>query len=782
LAYFDQVWYCNAGDQSTTGYYAVTKWATGATIAAGALRRQLATPTIGNERVFVCIVGGTTHATTEPTWVLTRGAKTTDNTVTWQECTGASAVNGDLTNTPTWAQVRAINVVMTLGVIIQRNSGASYQICSTAGNIGTSEPAFSNTAGVTTSDGTATWTSLGPVGNFTGGQAPHARLLNACTTNWFAAGNTIWVGDNHAESQATAITIAPAAGVATLGKILCHNHSGSYPPTSSDLTTGATISTTAAANITFNPSSGAFYFYGITFQVAVGASSGVGFFILAPVAAFYSFDNCVFKLANTVAAGNTIQLNTTSAGIILWNNCTVSFGHVNNYIDVGTCSFIWQNTGPVLVSGSAVPGSLLSMSSVGRLSSITLEALDLSQITGNLIGTSSISEMTNCLVKDCKLNASMTIAAAQSFGQIIQFVRSDSSATGYKSARYLYEGAETTETSITRVGGAVDPAGQAQSRKIITSANSQWLRPFKAEPFAIWNPTTGSNVTVTVYGTINAGAVPNNDDIWIEVEYLGASGSPLGTIVTTTKASILAANAAVSSDSSTWNVPTFTSWNPSDLTGITLSNSNLTATGTGVASGVRALNGWSTGKYYWEMTIGTWTNNATGPMLGPATSIFSGVIWANVSKLGQVVINNSVTGPGLGARSSGDTIGIAVDIGAKLIWFRVAPSGNWNGSGTANPATGAGGFDITPISTGPLFPAFYANIASDAATANFGASAFSGSVPSGFTAGFPSTWLPFKLTITLSSPQPQFPGYLYARVRAAKPSTTYYIDPKIGLS
>ena len=103
-----------------------------------------------------------------------------------------------------------------------------------------------------------------------------------------------------------------------------------------------------------------------------------------------------------------------------------------------------------------------------------------------------------------------------------------------------YEGTETTETSITRVGGAVDPTGQAQTRKIVTTANAQWLRPFQAEPYAIWNTVTGATVTVTVYGTINAGAVPNNDDIWLEVEYLGSSATPLGTIVTTTKATLLA--------------------------------------------------------------------------------------------------------------------------------------------------------------------------------------------------------------------------------------------------
>jgi hypothetical protein len=554
VAFYDQCWYCNAGDQSTTGHYAVAKRPQNAAVAAGQLVRQFTAPAVGSERVFVCVAAGTTGNVTDATWVLTRGAKTTDGTATWQECTGASAVNGDLTNTPTWAAAKAINSAVTLGAIIQRNNGASYWICSTAGSTGASEPAWANnTAGTTQTDSTVTWTCLGVVGNFTGGQAPHARLGNAGVTTWFAAGNTIYVGDNHAESQATAITIAPTLSVATVGRIICHNHSGSYPPASTDLRTTATISTTGAVSLTFNSTLGSIYIYGISFIAGAGQSSGSSFIIITPGNAFYYFDNCIFKVANTAATATTIQLNTTIAGVVIWNNCTVSFGHVNNYLEVGVTDFSWRNTGPVLVSGSAVPTAFIGQAATGRLCNVILEGLDLSQLTGNLIQLPISYEMGNWLIKDCKLNASMTIPTPLAFGQTIQLVRSDSGGTGYKSARYAYEGTETTETAITRVGGASDPTGQAQSRKIVTTVNSQWLRPFKAEPYAIWNPTTGANIVVTVCGTINAGALPNNDDIWLEIEYLGSSLTPIGTIVSTTKSNLLAANAAVASDSSTWN-------------------------------------------------------------------------------------------------------------------------------------------------------------------------------------------------------------------------------------
>lgn len=120
----------------------------------------------------------------------------------------------------------------------------------------------------------------------------------------------------------------------------------------------------------------------------------------------------------------------------------------------------------------------------------------------------------------------------------------------YTSARYQYEGTETTEISIVRTGGAADPAGQTQSRKIVTSANAQWLRPFKAEPYAVWNATAGS-ITATVYG--NAATLPLTDEIWVEFEFLGSGSSTLGSIVTTTKANVLATGTSVASDASTWS-------------------------------------------------------------------------------------------------------------------------------------------------------------------------------------------------------------------------------------
>lgn len=553
MAFYDTAFYLNS-----VGYAAVTVRPQNTAVAAGVLRRQFTAPTVGNERVFVCIIAGTTANVADATWVLTRGARTTDGTATWQECTGISAVNGDLTNTVNWTAAKAAGTP-TLGAIIQRNNGASYWICSVAGTMGASEPAWpNNTAGTTQADGTTTWTCLGVVGNFTGGQAPFARLATVVSTTWLVTSTvfyTIYVGDNHAETQATAINITFTSATVPV-KVLCHNHLGPYPPGSGDLMAGATITTSGNTQITLQI--GPFYIYGLTFIGSATGASATFYLILkatnTAAGQLLYFDNCSFQIANAVANASIFIGDSTiqQPNWIVWNNCTVKFGATQS-LQLCNCRFQWKNTGQVLVSGSTVPTTLFITPSQSGVIDATLEALDLSQISGG-IWTGSISvSMGNLLIKDCKLHASATVTTPVGPGMIVQLVRSDSAATAYKSTRYLNEGIETTETAITRVGGAVDPTGQAQSRKIVTSSNAHSLRPFNAEPYAIWNDRIAANVVVTVYGTINAGVVPNNDEIWLELEYLGSSVTPLGTIVNTTKANVLAAAAAVASDGSGWN-------------------------------------------------------------------------------------------------------------------------------------------------------------------------------------------------------------------------------------
>jgi F5/8 type C domain len=189
-------------------------------------------------------------------------------------------------------------------------------------------------------------------------------------------------------------------------------------------------------------------------------------------------------------------------------------------------------------------------------------------------------------------------------------------------------------------------------------------------------------------------------------------------------------------------LPSSPIWNPDDLLNITLSNAYLTATATSLAIGsVRSANQQSTGKFYWEYTLTTFVGNANVGVMSatfPLGSYFSTatVGSAGVVNTGIVYSDGVSSGLNIGTLTTGSVVCIAIDCSARLIWCRLGAAGNWNGSGTANPATGTGGVSISLGGSVPVYAAMV-GYNGDAVTANFGGSAFTGAVPSGFTAGFP---------------------------------------------
>jgi len=197
-----------------------------------------------------------------------------------------------------------------------------------------------------------------------------------------------------------------------------------------------------------------------------------------------------------------------------------------------------------------------------------------------------------------------------------------------------------------------------------------------------------------------------------------------------------------------------TTWDAATATAVTLSGGNLVATNTGTTSadqGVRVASssGKTSGKYYFEITttvsgtggniaVGICTTTSTYPSLG---NLAAAAVVGNTSirNSGNLWANGTNTGITIGTYSAvGQVVSVAVDLDNLRIWFRRGAN-NWNNSGTANPATNTGGIVIP---AGTMVPVCIfggsAGAAGNAFTANFGASAFAGTVPSGFTSGWPA--------------------------------------------
>lgn len=190
-----------------------------------------------------------------------------------------------------------------------------------------------------------------------------------------------------------------------------------------------------------------------------------------------------------------------------------------------------------------------------------------------------------------------------------------------------------------------------------------------------------------------------------------------------------------------------TTWSTTDKdAGVTLSGGNLVASFASGNQGVRTADRVYSGKYYWEIIFTTTTNAAIGICAGfsPFATLSSGSATQQGTMLsnGGGIFNPTNTALSVGGTVTNGWIAcIALDADNHLVWFRNGAAGNWNGVASHNPTTGAGGLGTAFYAAGPAFGLYcfaQGGAGSGVVTANFGATAFTGTAPSGFTSGFPS--------------------------------------------
>lgn len=179
------------------------------------------------------------------------------------------------------------------------------------------------------------------------------------------------------------------------------------------------------------------------------------------------------------------------------------------------------------MSGS-VPATLFRPQTTAGYWFVQLLGSDLSLIGSgkNLIDVSGNQSALLRFV-DCKLGASVAVTTGSVPGQggiETELINCDSGDTNTRYARSSYQGEETSETTV--VLDASDGT-TTFSRKMVSSANSKTESPMESLPITFWNETVGSEQTVTIE-VVTDNVTLQDDEAWIEVEYLGTSGFPLG--------------------------------------------------------------------------------------------------------------------------------------------------------------------------------------------------------------------------------------------------------------
>lgn len=361
------------------------------------------------------------------------------------------------------------------------------------------------------------------------------------------AGDTIWVSDNHAESTAGAVNLNFAGTAASPSKVLCGDDSAE-PPTA--LATTATVTTTGNSTITVFSGGGYGLVHGVSFIAGSGAS-GAASISLGGVKK--TFDSCNFTLGTT-DTGSRITPSTTGAGYALIKNCGFKFSSASQGLAVqsGNSTGLLHIQGGSLLAGGTSPTALFPAPAANAV--FLVEGFDLSNASAGVHLVSSTSAGTIGKFRNCKLPASWSGSLNSSTagaGSVFEMFNCDAGDTNYRYRKSAEIGTIQDETTIVL---AASDGTTTWSLKMVSNTGASYpLNTLDTPEITQWNETTGSPITVTVEIARDGTATKLTDaEIWLEVQYLGTSGFPLGSFISDAVATVIASAADQADSVAAW--------------------------------------------------------------------------------------------------------------------------------------------------------------------------------------------------------------------------------------
>ena len=257
---------------------------------------------------------------------------------------------------------------------------------------------------------------------------------------------------------------------------------------------------------------------------------------------------CNFELATT-GVSSRISLDASNGNTYI-NNCGFKFGAAAQGI---VLTEITRVKGGSLLAGGTSPTTLLLLN---NRCNFVVDGFDLSNASAGVHLISSTVIQARGVFRDCKLPAAWSgslNSLTPGAGSVYELFNCDGGDTNYRYRKATEFGTIQDETTIYRDSGSSDGTTN-WSLKMVSGANAEYpVNTIDTPEFTFWNETVGSAITVTVEiaqdGTTTA---LNDDEIWLEVMYLGTSGFPLGSFISDSPASVAATPAAQANSSEAW--------------------------------------------------------------------------------------------------------------------------------------------------------------------------------------------------------------------------------------
>lgn len=379
----------------------------------------------------------------------------------------------------------------------------------------------------------------------------------------------IWVADDHAEvktGSAMTLVFPTTPGL----KVLCANTHVTEPPTG--LATTASVAM-GAASFGINLSDGFGYIYGINFlggtnnsvSCTVGLANGGNH-------AGYVLDNCVFQIRSIssgavfyIGPGNNSGVDDVLIRLI---SCQFKFATTVQYIYLlcGYKEFINMS----LDGAGAIPTTLFKIG-LATEGETVVEDSNLSALAFTNLLDWGVANSTSFYIRNCKLPSSVNIVTGTNpgvGGSRVFMHNCDSADTNYRFAEHSWQGSTVQQTgTLVRTGGATDGGGTLYSYKMIGSANaaSGFNMPLYSPEFSIYNTTVASSKTLTVEILTDTATNLKDNEVWLEVHYLGTSGFPVGTLISDRVSSAIATAADQTASTATWDTTGMTNPNKQKL-------------------------------------------------------------------------------------------------------------------------------------------------------------------------------------------------------------------------
>ena len=183
-------------------------------------------------------------------------------------------------------------------------------------------------------------------------------------------------------------------------------------------------------------------------------------------------------------------------------------------------------------------------------------------------------------------------------------------------------------------------------------------------------------------------------------------------------------------------VGNYCTWNPLDKSvNTTLANGNLDCTWAAASGGMKGTIGISSGKWYWEITVGA--NASVGLIKSsvgqanswPGDSVYGSGGSYGYAPNGQKVTNSSYSAYGT-AHTNGDVVGVAYDADNGKLFF--SRNGTWQASGDPAAGTNAAFTSITGEFSSGL--GYWTTPTTNVNSVNFGQRQWAYAAPAGFKA------------------------------------------------